>query len=341
MLTIEALEAKLNKNELDSLYLFYGEEIFLLESAVKKIKKLFGELVQGINYIMIDENNIKELISDIETPAFGFEKKLIMIRNSGILKKEGKRKDANLAQIKEEVNKYIVDHMDVIKESNILIFIEEEVEKLKLYKTIDKNGCVCEFNMQKPLQIGKRLKAICNAYHVKIADQTIMYLIEECGSNMQNLIQEIRKLIEYVGTEGTIQKEDVDKLCTKQIQAVIFDLTDNLGKKNVAGALEVLNGLLFQKEPIQKIFITLYNHFKKLYFVTLAQKEKKDIATALKLKPNQMFLVGKYKNQASFFEAKELRKLLEELENLDANYKIGIIDLNLGLESILCRYCSK
>ena len=36
MLTIEALEAKLNKNELDSLYLFYGEEIFLLESAVKK-----------------------------------------------------------------------------------------------------------------------------------------------------------------------------------------------------------------------------------------------------------------------------------------------------------------
>ena len=123
MLTIEALEAKLNKNELDSLYLFYGEEIFLLESAVKKIKKLFGELVQGINYIMIDENNIKELISDIETPAFGFEKKLIMIRNSGILKKEGKRKDANLAQIKEEVNKYIADHMDVIKESNILIML--------------------------------------------------------------------------------------------------------------------------------------------------------------------------------------------------------------------------
>ena len=30
----------------------------------------------------------------------------------------------------------------------------------------------------------------------------------------------------------------------------------------------------------------------------------------------------------------------EELINLDYNYKTGLIDLNIGLESILCRYCS-
>ena len=29
-----------------------------------------------------------------------------------------------------------------------------------------------------------------------------------------------------------------------------------------------------------------------------------------------------------------------ELIDLDYNYKIGLIDLNVGLESILCRYCS-
>ena len=48
---------------------------------------------------------------------------------------------------------------------------------------------------------------------------------------MQDLINEVRKLIEYKGVGGTITKEDIDKLCIKQIQAVIFDLTDNLGKK--------------------------------------------------------------------------------------------------------------
>ena len=139
---------------------------------------------------------------------------------------------------------------------------------------------------------------------------------------------------------GIITKKEVDLLCIKKLDSIIFDLTDNLGKKKVGSALDVLYGLIYQKEPIQKILITLYHHFKKLYIVSLAQKENKNIAESLKLKPNQTFLVSKYKTQANYFKEEELRKILEELIDLDYNYKSGLIDLNVGLESILCRYCS-
>ena len=61
--------------------LLYGEETYLLETKLKKIKKEFGELIQGINFIQIDASNVQELIADIETPAFGYEKKLILARN--------------------------------------------------------------------------------------------------------------------------------------------------------------------------------------------------------------------------------------------------------------------
>ena len=75
-MTYETLEKELNKDgKLHSLYLFYGEERFLLESAAKKLKKKFGEMLQGINYIIIDESLIDDLIYNIESPAFGFEKK--------------------------------------------------------------------------------------------------------------------------------------------------------------------------------------------------------------------------------------------------------------------------
>lgn len=47
---------------------------------------------------------------------------------------------------------------------------------------------------------------------------------------MQNLINEIRKLIEFAGENGNIKKQDIDILATKQIETVIFDLTDNLRK---------------------------------------------------------------------------------------------------------------
>ena len=71
----------------------------------------------------------------------------------------------------------------------------------------------------------------------------------------------------------------------------------------------------------------------------LSEKYNRNIAECLKLKPNQMFLVTKYKKQSEFFKEKELRKILQELIDLDYNYKNGLIDINIGLEAILCRYC--
>ena len=77
-MTIDNLEKELKLGQLHSLYLLYGEELYLLESNLKRIKNLFGECIKGINFIMIDEQNVSEIISDIETPSFGYEKKLII-----------------------------------------------------------------------------------------------------------------------------------------------------------------------------------------------------------------------------------------------------------------------
>lgn len=157
---------------------------------------------------------------------------------------------------------------------------------------------------------------------------------------MQNLINEIRKQIEYVGENGTITKETIDLLAVKQIESIIFDLTDNLGKRNIKNARLVLNNLILSKEPLQKILITLYNHFKKLYITKLAVEQNRNLAECMNLKPNQLFLVNKYRKQSECFSMGELKDILQELINLDSNYKVGLIDLNVGLDSILCRYCS-
>ena len=341
MIKVEELEKQLNQNQLSELYLLYGKEKFLLDQQVRKMKKLFGELVKGINYVLIDDTNINELIANIETPAFGYEKKLIIARNTNILKKEGKRKNTEIVKIREKLEEYIKENIDIIKESVVLVFIEEDVDtRFGLYKTFDKYGITCKVDFQKPIQLEKRIIAICNGYKVKIDNVTTKYFIETCGTNMQELINEIRKLIEYAGENGTIKKEDIDLLTTKKLENVIFDLTDNLGKKETKRALEVLQNLIYNKEPIQKIFITLYGHFKKLYITKIAINEKINIAESLNLKPNQTFLVNKYTMQSKYFKEAELRKLLQEFIDLDYKSKSGAIDLNVGLEAVLCRYCS-
>lgn len=248
-----------------AIYLFYGEETYLLETRVKKIKKDFGELIQGINYIQIDDTNVEELISDLETPAFGFSKKLIIAKNTGLFKKEKKeatktktkpldeekknKKKNVLSEEKlplpEKIAKYIQENAKDINETVELVFVEEEADKNTLYQIIEKVGEVKEFTPLKLPELVANLKKIAAAYHVNVDDSTARYLVECCGTSMQELINEIRKLIEYKGSEGNITKEDVDKLCIKQIQAVIFDLTDSLGKKETRKSLRGIPWLAF------------------------------------------------------------------------------------------------
>ena len=339
LVNVENLEKELKQGSLSNVYLLYGEETFLLETCLKKIKNNFDELVAGINFIKIDETNVDLLISEIETPAFGYEKKLIVARDTGLFKRDGRKKIQANEEIVNRISTFLNENMETIKDTVVLVFVEKEADKNDLFSTIEKHGIVCNFEELKIAEIITRIKAISKAYKVKIEDYNIKYLIECVGSNMQDLINELRKQIEYVGENGEITKETIDLLCIKKIDSVIFDLTDNLGKKNISKALDVLNGLVYNKEPVQKILITLYNHFKRIYIVKLCEKYNKNITDSLKLKPNQTFLVSKYKGQASYFKEKELRKIIEELINLDSNYKIGLIDLELGLEAILCRYC--
>ena len=245
--------------------LFFGEETYLLETRVKKIKKDFGELIQGINYIQIDDTNIEELISDLETPAFGFPKKLIIAKNTGLFKKEKKKSSASKLKTSEEekktkkkktlpeeklplsekIAKYIQENAKEINETTELIFIEEEADKNTLYQTIEKVGEVKEFTLLKLPELVTNLKKIAAAYQVNIDDNTAKYLVESCGTSMQDLINEIRKLIDYKGAGENITKEDVDKLCIKQIQAIIFDLTDNLGKKETRKSIRSILWITF------------------------------------------------------------------------------------------------
>lgn len=336
-MTFENLEKNLNTGKLDSLYLIYGEEEYLVDKLMKKIRKNFGELLPGMNYIQIDETSTKDIISNIESPAFGYEKKLIIVKNSGLFKKDGRKKQEDPLQ--EEIANYIKENKEIIDEMVILVFCEKEINKNIVYKAIENVGLVCECEVLKPHQIINNLKQICKMYKVDLEDSVAQYFLEIAGTSMQDLINEIRKLIEYTGENGSITKDAINNLTTKQVESIIFDLTDNLGLKKTDKAIEILDNLIYNKEPVAKILVTLYNHFKKIYYCIIGMQNNKELVSTLGLKPNQTFLVTKYKKQASYFKIEDLKKILKELTELDYGYKIGKIDLEVGLKSILCTYC--
>lgn len=129
---IKDLEKDIQSKNIHGIYVFYGEEKYMQQEYLKKIKKIFGETSLGINYIILDENNIDSLISNIETPAFGYEKKLIVIKNSNLFRKDTK------SPIKEAFKKYAQENIEMINKVCTIVFIEETVHKMDFYKTLEK-----------------------------------------------------------------------------------------------------------------------------------------------------------------------------------------------------------
>ena len=134
-LTYDVLDKSIGE-ELKPIYLLYGEETYLIEVTINKIKKKFGELIQGINYIIIDETNVNQLIDNIESPAFGYDKKLIIVKDSGLFKKDGRKKTAT--PIQEKVAEYIEKNKEIVEELVILVFYESEVDKNLVFEQIEK-----------------------------------------------------------------------------------------------------------------------------------------------------------------------------------------------------------
>ena len=161
-----------------------------------------------MNYISIDESSTDEIISNIESPAFGFDKKLIIVKDSGLFKKDGRKKQGS--PIQEALATYIDENKKIIDEMVVLVFCEKEIDKNNVYSAIEKNGTIVECAALKPNQIIGNLKKICSMYKVTLPDDVANYFLEIAGTSMSELINEIRKLIEYEGEGGTITKEDID-----------------------------------------------------------------------------------------------------------------------------------
>lgn len=154
------------------IYLLYGEDTYSQETYVKKIKKEFGKIEQGINYIVLDENTVASVISECSTPAFGYPKKLVIVNNSNLFKKSVK---SSVEVIRDKIIEYLTS--DFPQDEVILIFIEQDVAKMKMYKALEKVGQIKEFKTLNEEQIKLKLKQIINAYGVNIASANLEYLL--------------------------------------------------------------------------------------------------------------------------------------------------------------------
>lgn len=257
---VRELKAAIKQRNLGRLYIFHGEETFLLHHYLEQMKKiLIDELTESFNYNKMTKEtfDIRSFADAVESLPMMAEHTFVWVDDIDIFKlPEGDRE--KLAELISDIPDYCT-----VVFTYITAAWKPDKRIKRLWEPVDRYGCVIEFAKQ---ELGDLIAWVTRhfaANNKKIDKNLCSYLIDITGGTMTALAGEISKISAYCESEN-ITKSDIDAVTEPVLDAVVFQMTDLLGEGKYGAALVKLQQLLkMQEEPIG-ILGAIGAHFRRL-----------------------------------------------------------------------------
>lgn len=328
----DELALSLKNNQIQSIYLLFGEEDYLVEQVVRALsRRLIAQGCQDADMYTGDYSSVKadaeKLNELVSTPPFLSSKRLIVIKESGLF--AGRSPDSP------ESAQTFVRLFENIPDFSCLVFVEEKVDKRKklLYEAVTQNGMAVNFARRNADDLGKWIASSLKRHEIRITLDAMGSLIDRTEGSMRVLDQEVKKLILSCDGKGSkeISLADVDAVCIPDIRGSVFQMTDAIGARDIGKALRVLDTLVSLKEPIPRIRFMLARHVRQLICAKeLAQQDS--IISQLKVVP---FVARNLLAQSRAFQMEELLMLYDACTMSDLSVKTGKIDDRLSMELLV------
>lgn len=258
--SIKELKTALRDKSLGRLYVFHGEETFLLNYYLKQIKKqLVDELTESFNYHRLNKETfqLRAFADAVESLPMMAEHTFVWVDDIDLFKlTEDERSKAC------EVLSDIPDYCTVVFTYETTPWKPDKRQK-KLWEAFSKNALIVSFDKQEPRDLISWITRHFAANQKQIAPNLCSYLIDITDGTMTSLAGEISKICAYSGSD-TITKSDIDAVTEPVLDAVVFQMTDLLGEGRYGAALQKLQQLLkMQQEPIS-ILGAIGSHFRRI-----------------------------------------------------------------------------
>lgn len=314
------IDEDIKNDTLKGIYLIYGTEAYDIQRYIDKMKKSIKNLQNGVNFFVLDKTNIDSLKDTMDSVSFFGLRKFILV------------KDINL-----KFNKEILE--DITNEELLLVFVEESVDKRTAeYKYLAKHAKVIECNKLNEKDAIMFVIRTLNSYKIRVDEDTAKYLVSVCTEDKQTLINEFRKIVAYLGENTTLTIDTIDKICSKTLDAKIFDLMDMILLKNKKEALIKLDDLISSKTYIGQIVSMMFKQIKQMYQIKLLEEKMKkeginvNISQELGIHP---FVYSKLSKASKNYTLTQLENIILDFDEYDASVKQGRIDATIGLKQII------
>lgn len=340
-MSVKILKEDIKNNKYKRLYVFYGQEEYLKDYYLRSIEEaILNEQTKVLNKVVLEGKlDTLKLVDYCNTQPVFADKKIVIVKNSGIFRP--KKNAGGSTKKKKPEDNMLVECMESIPEHTCLIFIEVSIDtRLKLVQTVAKNGLLVDFSYQKPEELAKWAVKVFKGSNKNIDIFLASQLVENCDQGMNEILNEINKVIMYVGDRQQILTGDIDAVCTKSIKSKIFDLTDAISEKKCEKALKLLDDMVVLREPLPIIFYMIARQFRQILQMKLLTNEGEHPGDASKKIGIPPFAASKVSKQAKNFSVDELRLVINKCLEMDIAIKNGKIKDRLAADLLVTEISS-
>lgn len=275
----DVLRADLKEGTLQKVYIFYGEESYLRQTYLSKMRQILVPAgFEEFNYHRLSGKGltVQTLQETVEAMPMMSPTTLVEVT------------DLDIFKLDEEGREQLIALLEDFPDYCTLVFIYDTIEykrngtMKKLCAALSAHAVEVEFCQQESRALQKWVRQHFAAAGHEIDSAAMDHLLFTCGTMMTNLAPEIDKIAAYA-KGSSITVADINAVADPVLDARVFDMTKAITAGNYDDASRVLGELLrMQTEPIV-ILAAVGKELRRLYTARMAIDSGRDRAWLRKL----------------------------------------------------------
>ena len=304
-------EEFISLKEVKPIYIINGGESFLTTSALKHIESLLNLVYPDFNKVIFTDESYKtanDIVAACQVAPFCDEKRLVVVYDYLNKKNETERK-------------VFLKYFENACSTTCLVFFS--TNKSEFFTSLEGKAETLDCEKVTPEFLKVWVKKQVNNLNLDITDGALVKLLDYCNYSITKVDTELNKLKTIYINNTKITEEDIENNVTKDIEYIIFDLTNAICQKNNEKVYSLIEAMLKNKEQPVTIISTISNHFRRLFYVARSEFSNREMAEMLGVKE---FAISKYKQQAQNFGQRALKNIYDKCIEVEFMSKNGAME---------------
>lgn len=305
-----------------------GADSFRAETALEQaLDKAVGkERGDSVQVFRGDESGWTRIVDAARTGSLFVAHRAVVVRGADNVKGDGED---------------LVAYLQAPSPDVTLVLLAAKPDKRKtLWKRVTEAATLADAEPLKGRALRSFVVEEVRRRGLKLGEDALQELLERVGQDLRRLMGELDKLEAYAGPKKSLTADDVAKVLGRGLAQPLYKLADAMMERRAAEVLALVDSLLEEGEPAQKMLATLHRAIRQLRATRalLAARTPRDqLASRIGILP---FKTGDVIEASRRWTDDELRAAVRAMARADLQMKTGS-DARVALSAMVAEACGK